>query len=389
QRQPTYFPLVWGKKFSPKQVLTKKLIQGETLRNKSSNFSSIGPRTFLGQPVVVTVFSSGNISTILIPVLYILILAVGVPANLFTLCSLASKVRKVSSAILYCSLALSDLLLLLSLVFKAHYHLRGNHWLFGETACRMVSACFYGNLYCSAQTLASISVKRYLAVVHPFMYKSLPKRMCTTWVTVVLWMILGAGLVPELLVHQSYWISQLDIITCHDILPLGSESHKFLLYYNLVLTIFGLLVPLVVCVVCYVRILTELKQSHTDWGLYIRSSSLVFLIFLVCFTPAGVLHFAHYVQLFADGTEGLYMYFNVAVCLCCLHAAMDPFLFMLMSQRHSFEESKSANRKTKRERAARQSAKPFTTQHTRHEHSQASGQEGPISKVSYSKKHKL
>ncbi|XP_055087528.1 proteinase-activated receptor 3 [Periophthalmus magnuspinnatus] len=339
-------------------------VQGETLRNKSSNFSSIGPRTFLGQPVVVTVFSSGlngtgassppvvsgsipvlrlnsnrtasylqgNISTILIPVLYILILAVGVPANLFTLCSLASKVRKVSSAILYCSLALSDLLLLLSLVFKAHYHLRGNHWLFGETACRMVSACFYGNLYCSAQTLASISVKRYLAVVHPFMYKSLPKRMCTTWVTVVLWMILGAGLVPELLVHQSYWISQLDIITCHDILPLGSESHKFLLYYNLVLTIFGLLVPLVVCVVCYVRILTELKQSHTDWGLYIRSSSLVFLIFLVCFTPAGVLHFAHYVQLFADGTEGLYMYFNVAVCLCCLHAAMDPFLFMLMSR---------------------------------------------------------
>ncbi|XP_020777481.2 proteinase-activated receptor 3 [Boleophthalmus pectinirostris] len=339
-------------------------VQNEKSRNKTSNFSSIAePRTFWGKPVVLTGFSSGRnrtgapspavvpdsmpelllnsnktasylqgpISTILIPVLYILILAVGVPANLFTLCSLASKVRKVSSAILYCSLALSDLLLLLSLVFRAHYHLRGNQWLFGEAACRMVSACFYGNLYCSAQTLASISVKRYLAVAHPFMYKSLPKRMCTTWVTVVLWMVLGAGLVPELLVHQSYRIPQLNIITCHDILPLGSESHRFLLYYNLFFTIFGLILPLVVSVVCYVRILAELKQSHTDWGLYIRSSSLVLLIFLVCFTPAGVLHFIHYVQLFTDGTETLYMYFNVAVCLCCLHAAMDPFLFILMS----------------------------------------------------------
>ncbi|XP_072309595.1 proteinase-activated receptor 3-like [Eucyclogobius newberryi] len=319
---------------------------------QKKNFDSL--MTFLGQPVVPTGFSSGlnrtkppalllnsnktasylqgPISTILIPVLYILILAVGVPANLFTLCSLVSKVRKVSCAILYFSLALSDLLLLLSLVFKAHYHLQGNQWPFGETACRVVSACFYGNLYCSAQTLAAISVKHYLALVHPFTHRSLPKRKCTTWVMVVLWMVFGAGLVPELLVRQSYWIQELDIITCHDILPLMSNSHKYLLYYNLVLTVFGLLVPLVVSVLCYVRILVELNQSHSELGFYIRSSSFVFFIFLVCFTPAGVLHLVHYVQLFANGTEGLYMYFNVAVCLCCLHAAMVPFLFMLMSR---------------------------------------------------------
>uniref|UniRef100_A0AAV2IW71 G-protein coupled receptors family 1 profile domain-containing protein n=1 Tax=Knipowitschia caucasica TaxID=637954 RepID=A0AAV2IW71_KNICA len=323
--------------------------------------------TFVGRPVVVTEVSSelnisgpspsissgsipshphtltlssnrtasylqGSISTVLIPVLYILTLALGVPANLFTLCTLASKVRKVPSAILYCSLAVSDLLLLLSLVFRAHYHLHGNHWVFGETACRVVTACFYGNLYCSAQTLASISALRYLAVGHPFLYKSLPKRTCTAWATLVLWMVLGVGLVPELLVHQSYRIQPLGIVTCHDILPLELDSHQFLLYYYLVLTLFGLLLPLLVSVVCFVRILAELNQSHCDWGLYIRSSSLVFLIFLVCFTPAGVLHFIHYVQLFSNGTEDLYMYFNVAVCLCCLHAAMDPFLFMLMSR---------------------------------------------------------
>ncbi|KAK7895916.1 hypothetical protein WMY93_021241 [Mugilogobius chulae] len=335
----------------------------KSVNRSRSKSSVVGPRTFLGRPVVLTNFSSdlncsippspavvcgsppalelksnntasylqGPISTILIPVLYILVLAVGLPLNLFTLCSLASKVRKVSSAILYCSLALSDLLLLLSLVFKAHYHLQGNQWLFGETACRVVSACFYGNLYCSAQTLACISVKRYLALVHPFMYKSLPKRRCTSWVTVVLWVVFGAGLVPELLVQQSYLIKELNIITCHDILPLQFDSHRFLLYYNMVLIVFGLLLPLVVSMVCYVRILVELNRSHSDWTLYIRCSSLVFFIFLVCFTPAGVLHFLHYVQLFADGTEDLYMYFSVAVYLCCLHAAMDPFLFMLMS----------------------------------------------------------
>ncbi|XP_028457683.1 proteinase-activated receptor 3 [Perca flavescens] len=272
----------------------------------------------------------GALSTRVIPIIYMLVVAVGIPANIAILCTLASKIRKVSSAILYCSLAVSDLFLLLSLFFKAHYHFHGNHWVLGEAACRVVTACFYGNLYCSAQTLACISIKRYLAVVHPFMYKGLPKRMFTAWVTVVVWGVFGAAVIPELLVQQSFWIPEVDRITCHDVLP--PETHISLFYYNLFLTVFGLLLPLVVTVVCYARIVCELKQSHHDWAMYIKASSLVFVIFLVCFAPAGVLHFLHYVQLFVDGTESLYVHFKVAVCLCCLHACLDPFLFLLMSK---------------------------------------------------------
>ncbi|XP_040915176.1 proteinase-activated receptor 3 [Toxotes jaculatrix] len=277
-------------------------------------------------------YLGGPLSTRIIPLIYILVVTVGIPANVTILCVLASKIRKVSSAILYCSLAVSDLFLLLSLFFKAHYHLHGNDWAFGEAACRVVTACFYGNLYCSAQALACISIKRYLAVVHPFRYKALPKRMCTAWVTMAIWLVFGAAIVPELLIQQTYRLPQLGRITCHDVLPLLEDSFIFLLYYNLILTILGLLVPLVITVVCYTRVMCELNQSHHDWKMYIQASSLVFVIFLVCFTPAGVLHFVHYVQLFVNGTEDLYTYFNVAVCLCCLHATLDPFLFLLMSR---------------------------------------------------------
>lgn len=272
------------------------------------------------------------LSTQVIPIIYILAVTVGMPANVAILCLLATKIRKVSSAILYCSLAVSDLLLLLSLLFKAHYHLRGNHWLLGEAACRVVTACFYGNLYCSAQTLACISTKRYLAVVHPFMYKSLPKKTCTAWVTLAVWGMFSAAVVPELLVQQSYWLPEVGRITCHDVLPLRYNSHVFLLYFNLFLTVFGLLAPLVVTVVCYGRIVCELNRSHHDWATYIKASSLVFVLFLVCFTPAGVLYFLHHVQLFVDGAESLYTYFKAAVCLCCLHACLDPFLFVIMSR---------------------------------------------------------
>ncbi|XP_071372603.1 proteinase-activated receptor 3 [Centroberyx affinis] len=335
-------------------------------RRNISEVAFPGPRTFKGEPEVIqTKFASplngtqaphsslpsdhappalrllsnstagylrGRLSTRVIPTIYILVVAVGIPANAAILCALATKIRKVSSAILYCSLALSDLLLLLSLIFKARYHLHGNHWGLGETACRMVTACFYGNLYCSAQTLACISVKRYLAVVHPFLYKRLPKRACAAWASLAVWGVFGAAAVPELLVRQSYRLPQLGLTTCHDVLPLDYSSHMPLLYYNLGLTFLGLLLPLAVTAVCYVRIVRELNRSHHDWAMYIKASSLVFVIFLLCFAPAGVLHFLHYVRLSVDGKESFYAYFNMAVCLCCLHSCLDPFLFLLMSK---------------------------------------------------------
>ncbi|KAF6721712.1 Proteinase-activated receptor 3 [Oryzias melastigma] len=267
-------------------------------------------------------YLSGPLSTRVIPFTYIFVIVLGIPANVAILCFLAKKIRKVSSAILYYSLAVSDLFLLLSLTFKIHYHLHGNDWVLGEAACRVVTACFYGNLYCSAMTLACISVKRYIAVVHPFMYKGLPKKMCTAW-----------PVIPEFLIQQSYWLPQLNRTSCHDVLARDDHSFSFafLLSYNLVLTVVGLLVPLVVSIVCYIRIIIVLKKSLQDWGKYIKASSLVFAIFLVCFLPAGFLHFIHYLQLELNGTESLYGYFNLAVCLCCLHACLDPFLFVLMS----------------------------------------------------------
>uniref|UniRef100_A0A669D9Q8 Coagulation factor II thrombin receptor like 2 n=1 Tax=Oreochromis niloticus TaxID=8128 RepID=A0A669D9Q8_ORENI len=321
-------------------------------QKNSSEVAFPMPRTFKGTPVInIQPFQNGTqtsfltysppalhllnnstVGTRVIPIIYMLLVIVGIPANVSILCLLVTKIRKVSSAILYCSLAVSDLFLLLSLFFKAHYHFHGNHWVLGETACRVVTACFYGNLYCSAMTLACISIKTYLAVVYPFMYKSMPKRLCAAWVTLALWGVFGVAIIPELIVQQSYWLPQLNRTTCHDVLPLDHSSHIFLLYYHLILIILFLMVPLVVTIACFARIINELTRSHFDWGMYIKASSLVFSIFLVCFVPPGVLHFVHYVQLFVDGTETLYMYFNVAVCLCCVHACLDPFLFVIMSK---------------------------------------------------------
>ncbi|KAG7247044.1 hypothetical protein CRUP_023547 [Coryphaenoides rupestris] len=277
-------------------------------------------------------FIRGPVSAWVIPACYGLAMLVGIPANAYILGFLRVKARTFSTALLYMSLALSDLLLLASLALRVHYHLNGNSWVFGEAACRLVTAVFYGNIYCSAHTIACIGVKRYLAVVRPFLYRRLPRRALTVAACLAVWLLFAAAVVPELLVRQSYRVPRLGVTSCHDVLPLRESSHARLVPYRLALVAVGFVAPFLVCVVAHAAVIYHLGRSGCDWAPFIRVSSLVFVIFAACFLPSGVLHAAHYARLLSGGGDGLYGYYRLAVCLCCLHSCLDPFLCVLMSK---------------------------------------------------------
>ncbi|XP_047447065.1 proteinase-activated receptor 3 [Mugil cephalus] len=282
----------------------------------------------------VTAYTTGVLSTWVIPLTYILAMLVGVPSNAYILAFLRVRLssKSFSTVVLYLNLALSDLLLLLSLGLRVHYHFNGNDWIFGEVSCRLITALFYGNVYCSAQTIAGISLKRYLAVVKPFLYRRMAKTTLALWTCLVIWILYGAAIVPELLVRQSYQITQLGITTCHDVLPLEEKSHFPLVPYRMVLVCLGFILPFLICIYAHVSVVYHLGQSACDWRPFIRVSTLVFVIFVVCFLPSGILHILHYIKLFSSGDDGLYGYYRVAVCLCCFHSCLDPFLCILVSK---------------------------------------------------------
>lgn len=281
----------------------------------------------------VTAYTIGGLSTWVIPSSYILTILVGIPSNTYILAFLRVKLtsKTLSTVVLYLNLALSDLLLVLSLALRVHYHLNGHNWIFGEIFCRLITALFFGNVYCSAQTIACISLKRYLAVVKPFLYRRMAKTRLALWMCLVIWFLYGAAIVPELLVRQSYHITKLGITTCHDVLPLEEPSHSPLVPYRLMLVFLGFLLPLMVCIYTHIAVVYHLERSSCDWKLFTRVSTLVFIIFVVCFFPSGILHTAHYIRLFSSGDDTLYGYYRLAVCLCCFHSCLDPFLCILLS----------------------------------------------------------
>lgn len=309
-----------------------------------------GPRTFYGEKpstnkhnVTLDVpelnisnnsvnYTAGFVSTRIIPVAYVLTIVIGIPSNTLVLAYLSRKTRCLSSAILYLSLAASDLLLLVSLTLKVHYHLNGNNWVFGELACKLVTACFYGNMYCCIHTHMCISMLRYLAVVHPFLYRGLSKRSCTAWASLTVWIAFAMAMAPEFLTHQSYYLTQVGIVSCHDFLPYEKNLYNFLIPYRLCLIFLGFMLPFAVIICAYGFIVHHLRRSSCDFTYYIKASTLVFVIFLVCFTPSNAIHFMHYVRLYTSKQDDYYNHFRVAVSICCFHSCLDPFLSYFMTK---------------------------------------------------------
>ncbi|CAL9708256.1 unnamed protein product [Knipowitschia caucasica] len=305
----------------------------------NQSFTGMEPFLHVEPEDPATAFTKGVLSNWIIPSTYALSMLLGIPSNAYIVAFLRVKIKDKSrsTTILYLNLALSDLLLLLSLALRIHYHLHGNHWMFGEVSCRLITALFYGNVYCSSQTIACISVKRYLAVVKPFLYRRLATTSLSVWACLIVWLLFGAAIVPELLVRQSYYIPNLGVVTCHDILPSYQKPHSLLVPFRLALVFLGFIVPFFVCIYAHVSVVYHLRQSGCDWKPFIKVSSLVFVIFVVCFLPSGTLHITHYICLIVSGDDQMYTYYRAAVCLCCFHSCLDPLLCLLLSRTASSE----------------------------------------------------
>ncbi|XP_003428245.1 proteinase-activated receptor 3 [Ornithorhynchus anatinus] len=294
-------------------------------------------------------YLTSSLSTKLIPTVYIMVFALGVPANAVTLWMLLFQSGSVSVTIFYTNLAVADFLFCLTLPFKISYHLNGNNWLFGEAMCRATTVIFYGNMYCSILLLACISLSRYLAVVHPFLYRRLPRRHYAILACGLVWLTVFLYMLPFFILKQEYHLEQLGIFTCHDVHNTCETISPFQFYYFISLAVFGFLVPLGVIVFCYVTIVRSLKAYDQKWFWYVKVSLLILSIFAICFTPSNMILIAHHANYYYNNMDDLYVFYLVALCLGSLNSCLDPFLYFLMSKITDHSSSYLTTVKTARE----------------------------------------
>ncbi|KAG7477017.1 hypothetical protein MATL_G00089010 [Megalops atlanticus] len=281
------------------------------------------------------------LTTVFLPIVYIIVFAVGLPTNAMAIWVFLFRTKKKHPAAIYmANLALSDLLFVIWIPLKIAYHFNGNDWIYGEGLCKVLVGFFYANMYCSILFIACISVQRYWVVVHPMSFQRKNNQIAVA-ISVTIWAVIWLVTTPLYLYEQEVKAVNIGILTCHDVTR-PSEAHMAAGYF-LFMGIFGFVIPSIVCIVAYVLMLRALKNSMTDENIGKKRRKAVVLIvvvlvmFLVCFTPSNVMLLVHY-SLLISGTDSngygnrAYGFYITTLCLASLNSCVDPFVYYFISE---------------------------------------------------------
>ncbi|XP_016384250.1 proteinase-activated receptor 1-like isoform X2 [Sinocyclocheilus rhinocerous] len=286
-------------------------------------------------------FLKSPLVTRIMPSFYIFIIFISLPLNALALVAFTCRIRAKKPAVIYMShLACVDLLFTLLLPLKIHYQLNASDWVFGEAACRVLSAAYYCYMYCSILLMMSMSVDRLLAVVFPIASLTWRSARKATCVCVLVWLLALAGTVPLLSITQTFKIKDVGI-TCHDALIHNDPTDQQYMYQFSILSCVYYFVPLIVTLVSYSTIIFVLRTKSNQFA---KSSSLsekrrraaimaiaVLMVFVVCFAPTNGILLYHCVLLATGFNSGegdsSYAAYLLAVCLGSASVFLDPLLY--------------------------------------------------------------
>ena len=284
-----------------------------------------------------------NLTTVFIPILYIIVFAVGLPANVMAIWVFLFRMKKKNPSSIYmANLALVDLLFVILAPLKIQYHFNGNNWIYGEALCKVFVSFFYGNMYGSVLFIACLSVQRYWVVAHPLSQQRKNNKVAVG-VCVGIWAFIWITSTPLYLYDHTAQLKDPNITTCHDVNiiedPLNPfPSVRLPYYYFIFMGLVVFLVPCIVIVVAYVLLLRALGNSmEASTAAKNRHRTLVLIvtvlfIFLVCFIPSNIMLVVHYSLLKDGAINNGYSFYIFTLCLASLNSCLDPFIYYFVSE---------------------------------------------------------
>ncbi|XP_029457613.1 P2Y purinoceptor 8-like [Rhinatrema bivittatum] len=272
-----------------------------------------------------------------LPILYVLIFTISIPLNSVSLWYLCRHAHPRSPTIIFAiNLAVTDLLYSLVLPFQVAYHLRGNDWPFGDAMCRIVTILFYGNMHCSVLIMMSISVERYLGIVHPMHCKTLITVKTAVLTCVLIWTFVLLADSPLIYTKLTFHVKDLGIVTCFDVLPkdmFPSRMYYYVYFASQAILFFFL--PLIIMGVSYVSIISTLLHSPASQLRETKKQTArlivaVLTVFVVCFMPSSITQIVHMIY-FSKG-KSLYIAYKLFLALNSLNCCLDPFVYYFGSK---------------------------------------------------------
>ncbi|XP_074496851.1 lysophosphatidic acid receptor 6-like [Sebastes fasciatus] len=252
--------------------------------------------------------------------IYGCILALGLPLNAVSLwILLRHHGLKSPSAVFMVNLAISDLLLVISLPMRVYFYATGT-WPLSKEACIWIILLYHNNIRSSAIFITFISVDRLLAVVYPLRSRHLRTASNAVKAAGLVWLFIVVMNIPERF-EFSRFLKNLNGSTCfeyprHPPRPLHDKLVMAYFQSALVLTM------LAVNIVCTTLVSWTLRR-HLNNSARVNNKVNVMLIFVmnlvtftICFLPLSI-------GLLRFGTSTI----TPLVCLATVNCCLDPLLY--------------------------------------------------------------
>ncbi|XP_063741942.1 chemokine XC receptor 1-like [Eleginops maclovinus] len=231
------------------------------------------------------------------------------------------------------NLAFSDLMIAVALPFWAFYWLQDD-WVFGNFACKLVTAADIGGLYSNVILLTAMTVDRFITVVLHNMPRNQEKRWkfagfscAAAWIISISVSVYAATNVSV----KTLWFGRSWCVR---------KYNNDKAFYLAVSVLFFVLLAIIVF--CYSAILkTVLQASNRRKHRTVVVVLCIVAAFIICWVPQNVVD----IILYFFGPKGCYAWQHliIALSICQVlaysHCCMNPFLYLLSEKwrRHLLE----------------------------------------------------
>ncbi|XP_056237050.1 C-C chemokine receptor type 5-like [Seriola aureovittata] len=272
---------------------------------------------------------------VFLPTLYSLVFVLGFIGNGLVVCVLVKYRNQTNlTDICLCNLALSDLLFVLTLPFYAHYS-AVRLWAFGDFMCRFISGCHRSGFFSSIFFMIIMTLDRYLVIVHAHKVARYRTLQAGVTVSVFVWLLSLFVSLPALIFTKV--TDGPDGLECNYV----PNNNAWKLYDIFATNLLGLMIPFVVMVGCYSRIILTLvnmrnaKKKHC----VVRLIICIVVTFFLFWAPYNISIFLKFLQ--SEGKmpnsckfhRDLKLTITVTETFAYTHCCLNPIVYAFVGQK--------------------------------------------------------
>uniref|UniRef100_UPI00358EF0B9 C-X-C chemokine receptor type 2-like isoform X1 n=2 Tax=Myxine glutinosa TaxID=7769 RepID=UPI00358EF0B9 len=277
---------------------------------------------------------SAVFNSIFIPVAFSFVFVLGFLGNILVIIVLTHYRQFMASSDIYMlHLALADLLFVLTLPFWASY-LVSSQWNSGKTGCKLIYSLTSINFYSSIFLLCSISLDRYLAIVHAIKLHSCRRTRNIQVICATVWMLSLLFSVPDIIASNT---RQDENRTVCELAYSYENAEEMQLTSRIMHHTLAFIIPLLFMFFCYSNIILSLRSSRSfTKNKVIKVILAVVIVFFICWLPYNITIFVDTLVRFKHIKPSCEMYEDldqaiaVTQTLGFLHCCLNPFLYVFI-----------------------------------------------------------